>query len=179
MNYSISNDITSGTCSPDKLEKEIKDSGAVLNYTSISISGDVITIYCDAVLDQDTLDAIIRNHEADSLIDEKVARILEIDANTRAIIARGFTFDGNSFSLSVQAQMNWIGLYSFQSLFVFPINVTTLANTAYPLSHDDLVAFIGVGAGVVATAIGTGRALKILVNAAETKEDLSAIVDTR
>lgn len=178
MVYSISNDIVSGTLNTQKLQDEILAADCVSNFNGIIAAGDRLEIFC-AVTDQETLDAIVHAHVAISLDDNKAVRIIQIDKRTDAIIAAGFLYDGNTFSLSTQAQMNWMGLYTLKDLQTWPIGVTTAANETYQLALLNLVAFIATGSQVIKNAVGSGRALKIAINAATTQEELDAIVDTR
>lgn len=177
--FSISRDIASGTFDSDKLQDEIISANCVTNLIGITSVGDRLIIDCGGVIDQAVLDSVIHNHVAVSLSDNKADKIITIDDRTDAIIAAGFLFDGNRFSLSIQAQMNWSALFSMQSLISFPIGVTTLDNTTYSLSIGNLIPFIGTGMTVVKTAIGSGRALKIAVNNAADQAALDAVVDTR
>ena len=83
------------------------------------------------------------------------------------------------FSLSTQAQTNWLGLISLQSLFTWPMGITDNANTTYELAQANVTPFVATGCGVISAAIGSGRALKIAVNAAADQAALDAVVDTR
>lgn len=179
ITYSVLNDINSKTLDPDKLGHEIVDAGCVTGFDGITTVGDNINISVGFVLDQVALDEIVRNHVALSLAEKQAQRIIDIDAKTRELIAEGFAFDGQKFSLSTQAQMNWITLVSCASHFAWPMNVTTLANTTYKLQAENLAGFFTAGSTVVAVAVGSGRALKIAVNAANNQSDLDAVVDTR
>lgn len=175
--YSVANDL-SGAVNSDKLISEITASGAVSPFNGVQVQGDVLTVM-GTILNQSALDAVIHAHVATSLIDLQTAKNLAIDERTEAIIAQGFTFDSSLFSLSLEAQMNWMGLLALQTLFSWPINVTTLDNKQYSLALSNLTAFIGVGSGTVAAAIGSGRALKLAVNAATDAAGVAAVVDSR
>lgn len=177
--YSISQDISSGTLDVGKLQSEILAANCVSNLSGILSEGDVLTILCDSVSNQSTLNSVIQNHVAVSLDDNKAAKILAIDSKTRDIIAKGFAYDGQQFSLSMQAQTNWLGLATLQSLLTFPIGITTAANTTYTLDQANVMAFIAQGVQVIKDAVGSGRFLKIAVNAAQTQVDLDAVVDKR
>lgn len=178
MIYSISQDIASGTLDIEKLKSEILAANCVTGLSGIIAQGDVLEILC-GVTNQDVLNSVVHDHIAISLSDKKAAKIIAIDERTDAIISNGFTFDGNRFSLSIQAQMNWSALFSMQSLMSFPIGVTTLDNTTYSLSFANLIPFIGTGMAVVKNAIGSGRALKIAADNAADQAALDAVVDSR
>lgn len=179
VQYSVENDIVSHSVDLEKLTSEISNANCTSGQLSLILSGDVLSIYYGAILDQNALDALVHNHSAITLDDNKAAKIIEIDKHTDAIIAQGFGYDSNRFSLSIEAQMNWSGLYTFQSIFSWPMGVTTLDNTTYELAQANLIPFIVTASTVIATAIGSGRALKIAVNAAADQAALDAVVDSR
>jgi hypothetical protein len=113
------------------------------------------------------------------LEEKKKIRIVEIDKRTQDIIAEGFEFDSHQFSLSLNAQINWSGLLTLQSMLTWPMAVTTFDDNEYVLELSNLPSFIATGKAVILNAINTGRAIKVQVNAATTLEELNAIVDTR
>ena len=178
MQYSIVADVTSGTVNAEKLRQEIVAAQCVQGAPRLIIIGDTIEI-ANEVLDQTALNTIIHDHVALSLSDLKATKVLDIDARTREIIAGGFAFDGQTFSLSEQAQMNWLGLITLQDMATWPKEVTTNADTAYSLTLGNLPTFIGAGMAVIDGAVAAGRTLKIAANAATTQAELDAVVDTR
>lgn len=176
--YSVSSDVAGQAADAELLRQEIADSGFVAGFDGITIRGDEIVV-SGSVVDQAGLDALILNHSTYSLPRARAAKVAAVDARTREIIAAGFSFDGNSFSLSQQAQMNWLGLVTLQDLFAWPMGVTNDADATYTLSHENLIPFIAAGSGVVAAAVGSGRALKVAANAAANQGELDAVVDAR
>lgn len=176
--YTILTDVLGGQVNSELLRMEIADSGFVNPFNGVIVQDGKINVL-GTVLDQNGLDDLIRNHSVYSLVLAKAAKVLAIDTRTRAIIAGGFPFDGHQFSLSAQAQTNWLGLISLQSLFVWPMGITTNEDTTYLLAQGSVTAFVATGCGVIAAAIGSGRAMKIAANAASTHEDLDAVVDSR
>lgn len=177
--FSISEDIASGTFNSDKLQREIIAANCVTDLKGITSVGDKLIISCLEVIDQDALNAVIHDHVAVSLADNKATKIIAIDAKTTAIIRAGFDFDGNHFSLSISAQQNWTGLFVFKDFLSWPMGITNDANATYDLTLENLVPFVLSGAAIVQTAVGTGRALKIAVDAAANQAALDAVVDTR
>lgn len=177
--YIISRDIASGTLDSDKLILEIVAANCVSGVPDITSVGGALRISGVEVTDQEVLDAVIHDHVAVSLADKKVTKVLAVDKRTRAIIAGGFAFDGQRFSLSQQAQTNWLGLAALHSAFTWPMGITTNDDTSYSLELENLSAFIGSASAVIATAVGTGRALKISINTSTTQEELDAVVDSR
>lgn len=176
MTYLIASAVTSGEVDSDQLVEEIRASGLVPDLTGVSISKGILEIFGTAT-DQAALDALVAAH--DPLPSHKAAKKAAIDAKTREIIARGFTFDGHLFSLSSQAQMNWIGLLVCQSFMTWPVCVTTKDDLEYALAQANLQAFTEAGVAVVAAAYGSGRALKITVDACSTRAAVDAVSDDR
>lgn len=176
--YSIETDVTGQEINAELLREEIADSGFVENFDGITVTNGMIEV-SGSVVDQAGLNALVQEHVPYSLANAKAAKVLGIDRRTREIIALGFAFDGQHFSLSAQAQTNWLGLISLQALFTWPVNVTTNTDTAYSLEQASLPAFVGTGCATIGAAIGSGRALKIAANAAASKDELDAVVDPR
>lgn len=115
----------------------------------------------------------------------KAEKIAAIDGKTSCLITAGFQYGSNRFSMSEAAQRNWIGLGTMASLGMmqYPMPVSTVTEgIAYLQSLDDLRGFL-VAFATYQTApngpLGSGRALKALVNAAETIEAVDAIEDNR
>lgn len=115
----------------------------------------------------------------------KAEKIAAIDERTRELIKEGFAFAGGGFSMSDAAQRNWIALSSGMAngLIPFPLTVSTIDESGHVLkSADELKAFLGAYLLYQADPdqpLGAGRALKELVTAAKTVEEVEAIVDDR
>jgi len=109
----------------------------------------------------------------------KKAKIECIDLRTATLIAGGFSFDGNTFSLSQNAQINWVGLKTLESVLTWPVNITTKGDNQYSLEQADLDTFMGTGLAAKQAHLDSGRALKIQVNAAADQAALDAVVDNR
>lgn len=169
--------LPAGGVNSDILLAEIVASGSVTS-PSVTVGNDKLTIG-GTVTNQSTLDAVIAAHDPSPLSVYKAAKNAAIDAKTQALIRQGFTFDGRSFSLSVNAQMNWSGLKTFEGLLSWPVAITTNDDSEYSLSQANLTAFTGTGLGTVSAHYGSGRALKLQVNAATSKTEVDAVVDNR
>lgn len=109
----------------------------------------------------------------------KAAKIQAIDMRTVQLIGSGFTFDGSEFSLSANAQINWIGMKTLESLINWPLNITTKSDNQHSLPQSQLNSFVGTAKGVVQAHLDSGRALKVSVNACTTTAEVDAITDTR
>lgn len=114
-----------------------------------------------------------------SLDDQKKERNRLIDRRTDELISLGFAFDGEQFSLSQNAQINWLALKTVENLLTWPVSVSTLQSNQYMLEEDDLDGFLGAGSGTAKAHLDSGRALKVQINDATTQEELDAVVDNR
>ena len=89
----------------------------------------------------------------------------DVDRRTDALIAQGFTFDGQQFSLSLAAQSTWMGLKvatdaGMMPAEQYPIEITTLDDHAYRLAYADRDAFFAKVLASVQGHLAQGRALK-------------------
>lgn len=115
---------------------------------------------------------------------KKKQMILDIDTRTREIINEGFEFDGNTFSLSPNAQNMFTGVsLAIQKGFLtesdFPYEITTLDDKAYMLSWANADTFFGLVLFHISQRLATGRSIKVQVINATTIEELNSIVDNR
>lgn len=179
MIYSVANDTVQGAVNADKLGSEIIAADCVINFKGIEIQGDVLSILCDEAEDPSGLDAVIHAHVAVTLDDNKTRKKIAIDTRSQEIIRDGFTFDGHKFSLSANAQINWVGIVVFQAGLSWPLGLTTDDDYEYDLTLVNLPAFVGAALTVVNTVIASGRALKIECNDAADQAALDAVVDNR
>lgn len=67
-------------------------------------------------------------------------KIKEIDRNTETLIFRGFEYNGLTFSLSTNAQINWINLPNLPE-FIFPITILSKNDEPYELSYNEMMNF--------------------------------------
>lgn len=109
----------------------------------------------------------------------KATKIGTVDARTGQLIGVGFTFDNTQFSLSANAQINWVGMKTLESLITWPLNITTITDGEYSLSQANLNSFVGTAKGSVQAHLDSGRALKVQINACTTLAAVAAITDTR
>lgn len=109
----------------------------------------------------------------------KQMRYGEIDLGTGTLIAAGFTYDSQTFSLSVAAQTNWNTLKDSESEFTWPVEVSTLDNNAYDLTAANLSAFWTAGKDAIKGHLDSGRALKKSVFDAADTAAVDAVVDSR
>ena len=177
--YTLPAAISAGVLNPDKMHLEIAASGHVTGFDGFVACDECFSVMGTALANESALDALVYAHEAVSLAEYKAARCLQIDMKTGALIEAGFMFDGTLFSLSASAQMNWTSIMSMRQLFSFPLAVSTKAGGEYVLAEANLLAFIDAGRSTIYTSLSTGRALKVLVNAATTKAGVDAVVDSR
>lgn len=111
----------------------------------------------------------------------KAAKRAEIDARSEDLIAEGFSYDGRTFSLSLNAQAKWLGLYVGRSAITYPYPAQTLDGLGvYDVASAAVVeALYGTAMARVAAVLAGGADLVARVNAAATLDAVNAIVDSR
>lgn len=145
---------------------------------------DGIDVYCrfDDLLssaEEAILNQVVVDHSATFLAMTKEEKNAAIDLKTKALICQGFTFDGAVFSLSLKAQINWLGIKTLEALTTWPVTITTIDDNSYSLAQADLDSFMSQALGTKQSHLDSGRALKVQVNAATTVEGVDAVVDNR
>jgi hypothetical protein len=119
-----------------------------------------------------------------TLEEQKIIKNKSIDDKTAYILSNGVHFDGKTFSLSLPAQSNWIGLQLAISQGLigegeFPFKISTIDNGEYELSWVNKESFFAAILNKISTTIASGRALKLQVNQVTSKEQLDSILDNR
>lgn len=103
-----------------------------------------------------------------------------IDSKTAELISSGFTYDSTVFSLSNEAQKNWIGLDLAKGDMTYPVKISTKSDVEYSLVDATAVHnFYLTGVAAKQGHLDSGRALKIQVNDATTVAEVDAVVDNR
>lgn len=133
-----------------------------------------------------TLDQIIADtkagHPVAALQCVKEKKNKEIDQRTVELISDGFTYDGEQFSLSIEAQSNWDGLeYCVKEGYLTPpTDVSTINDGEYILADASGVhAFYQTAVGTKKARLDSGRALKQQVNDCDSITGVLAIEDNR
>jgi hypothetical protein len=87
-------------------------------------------------------------------------KIHAIDSKSQSLIRDGFTYDGETFSLSDKAQANWAALLAANAagLLTLPIEVSTKDDDAYMVTS---LGFFSAALGAVIGTLQGGRALKL------------------
>lgn len=96
--------------------------------------------------------------------EQRAIAFAAIDADTQAQIAKGFGFDGQWFSLSQAAQLNWQGLFLLHQAGLFEDQqISTLEGGVYRLTASNVQGFIQAGSTVLIQALKAGRDKKQMV----------------
>lgn len=116
----------------------------------------------------------------------KAAKIRSIDNKTEALIAQGFLWGNEVFSLSTNAQLKWTGLrLALQTGDLgpqdFPMTVANKSDSLQYLIADKFEAenMYKTAVGTVKAHIGSGEALKQQIRDATTKAALDLVIDNR
>lgn len=121
------------------------------------------------------------------LEEQKRRRIAQIDAKTRELIAKGFTYNGSTFSMSDAAQKNWLLLAVGVALGMVRAGAIPVASTTEETPYvfadmQDVQGFLAAYASYQSAPtapLATGRTLKAAVVEAADEEALAAVVDDR
>lgn len=116
-------------------------------------------------------------------------KIDEIDTKTRAIIAQGFEWNYNIFSLSMEAQRNLAALLdivrdgTLASMGAFEGQgypyVTKNDDILYFTDNNVMLDFLTTGLGYVTAVLHSAYPFKAQVKACSTVEEVEAVEDTR
>lgn len=104
-----------------------------------------------------------------------------LDRKTRSLIKSGFSVNSKVFSASDASQLKWLGMFMSKDLLQYPIEVPTLDDKDSAILNNaaELTTYYTALVNHVQTHLKSGVALKMQVAAAETKEELDAILDER
>lgn len=125
------------------------------------------------------------DYETSPLQQAKAAKIAKIDTKTTELIKHGFEYAEKRFSMSDAAQRNWAALAAglANDMLSFPMPISTVDEATHILtSANDMKVFLGEYLRYQANPnepLGSGRALKEYLAAAESIEEVEAIVDDR
>jgi len=172
--YSIIKDVDGGSVAPGKLHTELLYSKSVNKFAGVTVTEDVIEIEGGSIKDGSLMDTTVKIH--DSTIIDKQVRIDAIDAHTGELILEGFAYDGETFSLSDFAQINWNNIKGNISDLTFPMDISTKTNGKYSLIEEKVVPFWNAKEGMVTGYLESGRDLVVAISAATTQEELDAVV---
>jgi hypothetical protein len=96
------------------------------------------------------------------------------DKKTENLILSGFTFDGNLFSLSINAQINWSNLLNIPSS-MFPLNLSTKDDNTYVLNFNNVQNFYFTALGKKNECLQLGNLVKKRINDCINNEELDLI----
>jgi hypothetical protein len=108
----------------------------------------------------------------------KKVRCKEIDLRTSELIEEGFVFDGRTFSMSINAQINWSNFPNLPE-YVFPLVVIDKNDESYSLSLNNKLNFYLSALSFKNSKLQTGGALKIQINNCSDEESVLAVIDDR
>lgn len=113
----------------------------------------------------------------------KAARFEDIDAKTTSLIEAGFAYGGKIFSLSINAQSTYSGLYMIREepALSFPVAINTIDDLdTHPLADaQEIRAFYLTAVATYRGHLDAGTALKNAVREASTAAEVAAIQDNR
>ena len=105
--------------------------------------------------------AVLATAKAEFEAEEKATKSKTIDSETEQAIAAGFAFDGQTFSLSPNAQLNWNRLWMAHQANVFKDqDVATKQGGTYLLKKAKVSDFVKAGHKAITDALTAGRTKK-------------------
>jgi hypothetical protein len=108
----------------------------------------------------------------------KHARYTEIDTKTGQLITLGFPWDGHTFSMSVNAQINWSNFPNLPD-GLFPLNVMDILEDVYILQLANKTNFYLTALNYKNTQLQSGSALKTQIKACADEACVNAVIDNR
>lgn len=163
--------------------EQIKASSIVPQIERIDVNGDDVVSWFDSALspseETDFHDLVV----AHKLPLAKKNKISEIDTRTSELIASGFSFAGQQFSLAQTSQLNLLGmdLAKDDPAITYPIYYNTLSDDGSVALNNatDIHNFYLTALGTKRAYLDSGTGLKDAVRAAITVAEVDAVVDNR
>lgn len=115
-------------------------------------------------------------------LDTQTEKLREaIDRKTQVLISQGFKFKKTMFSLSQNAQINWMALKNQYDMNLLPdeIEISRLDGKTYSLKKEEFLDFYNLAFNTVKDILDAGRALKIKAYNVNTEKKLSEFIDNR
>jgi len=115
------------------------------------------------------------------LAEYKAFRVSEIDKRTGELIALGYVYQGVTFPLSQNGQINLLGMITTKDFLHYPIGLNNIDDTAVYQIQDatDLGNLYMTALGTKKAKLDSGTALKTQINAAIDESAVSLIIDNR
>jgi hypothetical protein len=118
-----------------------------------------------------------------SLASLKSVRLAEVVTKTTELIEAGFVYNNKVFSLSLETQIQLIGLFSIRNdpNLVYPIKWNTIDDSDYEFINNSagVTYYYLTAVSKYRAHIDSGTALKDLIRAAVDVNALNAIIDDR
>lgn len=154
-------------------------------FSHVTTRGTDLEVVFEAALsdpDKAILDAALVPADV-QLVVAKALKTSAIDSKSDELVAEGFEHGpqtGQTFSLSLDAQKNWLGLVVGKDMISYPMDIGAMDNTMLELTDADaVVSFYGAAMAAVKGHLDSGLALKGDTEAATTVAEVDAVVDNR
>jgi len=188
--YNVATDITSGKINVNILNVQLKElqlgkEFQISVYNQGETPNDLRVFYAEDLDagDKTTLDASIASHDPDGLWWAKHKKSADIDRKTEHLISHGFTFKGETISLSTVSQTNITNIYMIrnEAFLTYPIEWNTMDDQGAVTTDDaaEVETMYTTALGTVRGWRDSGTALKNQVRACTTVAEVEAIVDNR
>jgi hypothetical protein len=116
-----------------------------------------------------------------NLAEYKAFRTAEIDTRTAELITLGYVYQGITFPLSQNGQINLLGMITTKDYLPYPISLNNIDDTAIYSITDatDLSNLYMTALGTKKAILDSGTALKTQINNAVDELEVSLIIDNR
>lgn len=189
--YDVATDFSNGV-DIGELEEEIVAAGPLptagyQGLAHLQVEGawrvEVLSTIAPTAQEVTDVTTVITAHDPDSLGWQKLAKTVAIDKNTEELISAGFAHSGVTFSLSLEAQINWSSVKSAgaAAALAYPYPVASADDKAYHefANEAEMITAATTAIGTKEGHISTGGVLKKAVVDAANQADLDAVVDKR
>lgn len=105
-------------------------------------------------------------------------RYQQVDEKTGSLIGAGFSFDGRTFSMSLNAQINWSNFPNLPD-GLFPLNIMDITENVYVLALANKINFYLSALNYKNAQLQSGSILKGQIKACADDACVNAIIDNR
>lgn len=168
---------------PEILFRDIEDAGLLqpdLDHDDVTEVLDLVYATALTGPEEATLLAVVTAHSPEIEV-ARATKYAEIDLKTRDLINQGIPFAGETFSFSLEAQANWMGIFQAANagFITFPRDVSSSTGSYTFATLADYTNFYLTGMSIMESHVGSGRDIKDQITAAVDLAAINAIVDDR
>ncbi len=168
------------------LHAEIEEAGPFDgNFTGITVRSDQVRIEIEhpSESDKETIKEVVEAHSGQDLKHAKSAKLKKINDKTDFLISQGFSFQGMTFSISLDARNIILGIYVGRDKpgFAYPVRYNSKSGESVLALEDPATVeeFYLTAVSTFRLLMDSGTELKDQVRSARTVAEVDAIIDAR